>query len=72
MTEMKLTKKQITVSTDEFRWAHGKAPRGIGGWAFDFNFKIRESAPRGTYAEAKKWAINRAIELHTTHIEVCS
>ena len=70
----KITKNQVRVSTSDFVLTHGKAPRGIGGWYFYFprcNHKT-ESAPRGTYTESKKWAINRAAELGTTLVEVCS
>ena len=70
---MKLTKNQVRVSTTSFRFAHGHSPRGEGGWAFDFNGRGQtEFAPRGTFAEAKKWAVNRAVELGTTLVEVCS
>ena len=68
----KLTKNQVRVSTSDFRFSHGKSPRGFGGWVFEFNHAFVERAPTGSFAEAKKWAINRAVQLGTTTVEVCS
>tara|TARA_R110000824_G_scaffold104232_1_gene247397 strand:+ start:1123 stop:1509 length:387 start_codon:yes stop_codon:yes gene_type:complete len=72
-TVLEITKKQVRVSTSDFVLSHGKAPRGIGGWAFYFpQHQTTEWAPRGTYTASKKWAINRAVELGTTLVEVGS
>ena len=70
--KMKITKSQVKVSTSDYRFAHGKEPRGFGGWYFEFNNALIEQAPSGSFTEAKKWAINRAIVLGTTTVEVCS
>ena len=67
-----LTKNQVRVSTSNYRFAHGKSPRGFGTWLFEFNNAFIERAPSGSFTEAKKWAINRAIVLGTTTVEVCS
>lgn len=76
-----LTKNQVRVSTSNFRFAHGKSPRGFGGWFFEFGTNwdcdcfgeaIIERAPGGTFADAKNWAVNRAVQLGTTKVEVCS
>lgn len=67
-----LTKNQVRVSTSDFRFAHGKSPRGFGGWFFEFNYAFVERAPSGSFTEAKKWAINRAVQLGTATVEVCS
>ena len=79
--EMKqLTKSQARVSTSNFRFAHGKSPRGFDGWFFEFGTSTDylmsganiERAPSGTFTEAKKWAVNRAVQLGTPIVEVCS
>jgi len=79
--EMKqLTKNQVRVSTSNFRFAHGKSPRGFGGWYFEFGTSTDylmsganiERAPSGSFTEAKVWAVNRAVQLGTTSVEVCS
>ena len=68
----KLTKNQVRVSTSDFRFAHGKSPRGFGGWVFEFNHAFVERAESMKRYEAKKWAINRAVQLGTTTVDVCS
>ena len=68
---MKTTKSQVNVSTSDYRFAHGKEPRGFGGWYFDFG-NLTESSPKVTYSDAKKWAVNRACELGVTRVKVCS
>lgn len=44
----------------DFRFSHGKAPRGRGSWAFGFGSVVDGDAawfaPSGTFAEAKKAA----------------
>jgi len=67
-----LRKSQVRVSTRDFRFAHGKSPRGLGGWFFEFGNVFVERAPRGSFTEAKAWAVNRAVQLGTTSVEVCS
>lgn len=50
-------------STAEFEFSHGKKPRGFGYWAFFFGRNPNAEAvfaPRGTFAEAKRWAAKEA------------
>ena len=53
---------KIEFDTTDFELAHGRKPRGIGGWAFSEtrNPKSMEDVIwiRGTYTEAKKQLIN--------------
>jgi len=78
---MILFKKNVKVSTANFSFSWGHSPRGVGEWSFDFGTSPNEpmgvstyieTAERGTFAEAKKWAINRAVELGTPYVAVCS
>ncbi len=50
-------------STREFRFSHGKEPRGFGGWAFSIEGSEPVWAPSSTYADAKKWARAKAREM---------
>lgn len=43
---------RIKFMTDDYRWVHGKAPRGRGFWAFEFEGQNFYS--EGTLTEAKK------------------
>ena len=66
--------------TDEYEFAHGRAPRGRGGWAFvpadkaslpnylDYVFW----APSGTYREAKAAAKAHFSALGVDAVAVCS
>jgi hypothetical protein len=45
----------VDFSTREFRFSHGKEPKGYGSWAFEFEGRGPVWAPTSTYAEAKKW-----------------
>lgn len=56
---------KVEVSTSEFEFAHGRKPRGRGGWGFFFGDDRAaevEWAPGGgiLYADAKRWAIEEA------------
>lgn len=75
---------KVTVDTKVFECAQGKAPRGRGGWAFslgqDFD-RVDELAEdgkarvlwfSGTYAEAKKQAVQVARERGFDCLVVCS
>jgi hypothetical protein len=50
----------IEFNTSVFEFAHGRAPRGRGSWAFfpDRRCRIEDAvfSPSMTYAEAKRWA----------------
>ena len=49
----------IEFDTSAYEFAHGKAPKGYGSWAFDWEGTRRDPkpvwAPTSTYADAKKW-----------------
>jgi hypothetical protein len=53
----------VYVNTREYEFAHGKRPRGEGGWAFFFNPRAEVGTAcwfTGTYAEARKAAVAEA------------
>lgn len=62
-------RRHLTVrfETDGYQWAHGKAPRGYGQWAFTAlemdGGKEVFWAPSSTYSEAKKWARKHILSL---------
>lgn len=64
----KIAKKNVTVDTSEYRFSHGREPKGRGCWAFsekrdpDFGSKDEVKWYTGTYAEAKKQAVAEAAE----------
>lgn len=62
-----IKKNQVRVDTSEYRFSHGREPKGRGCWAFsykrdpDFASKSGEVLWfTGTYAEARKQAIATA------------
>lgn len=65
-------------NTRDFRFSHGKEPRGHGSWAFEIVGRETVLAPTSNYAAAKKWAIAEAKKLAPAgyagivHINVCS
>lgn len=38
-----------------YRLTHGKAPRGYGAWAFEFEGRAPVLAPSSTFADARRW-----------------
>lgn len=65
----------MEIHTTEFQFAHGKLPRGTGMWAFAQNsFTPADKVFwfTGSYATAKKAAIQHAKEHGWTRIEVRS
>ena len=55
----------VTIITDEYELAHGKKPRGDGGWAFfrHSHCSVVHEEPiwkQGTFSEAKRQAVNVA------------
>jgi hypothetical protein len=66
---------KIEVDTSEFEFAHGKKPRGRGGWAFGFTRRATLEdlywTHNATYSEATKLAKAKARELgvHTIHLQ---
>lgn len=66
----------VEFNTREYEFSHGRAPRGRGSWAFAFtrNAPVSEViwAPSGTYAEAKKFAREKAKAAGVREVFVCS
>jgi len=72
----------MQIETNQYEFAHGKKPRGMGYWAFVFSVpasiaggasRLTEFAPSTmSYAEAKKWAQARARDLKAARVEVGS
>jgi hypothetical protein len=69
--EMKMT---VYVDTREFEVAHGRKPRGRGGWAFFFEYGQTGEAfwANGTYAEARRAAVAEAKRRGATDVFVGS
>lgn len=63
-----MTTTTVRFSTTEFEFAHGKKPRGTGGWAFCF--KGQTVFFQGTFTEAKvqaaAWVKTQTIERFVT------
>ena len=66
--------KDVIVRDSEYRFAHGKAPSGLGNWAFSYgkNGSLGTQFFSGKFSEAKKKAIKRAVEHGTTYVSVGS
>ena len=66
--------KDVIVRDSEYRFAHGKAPSGLGNWAFSYgkNGSLGTQFFYGKFSEAKKKAIKRAVEHGTTYVSVGS
>ena len=67
--------QQVVVSTREFEMAHGRSPRGRGGWAFFFDGATRvEEAVwfNGLFSEARRQAVLHARAHGFHHVEVGS
>lgn len=58
----------IEVSTREYEWSTGKAPRGTGNWAFNIGGEVEFIY--GSYTEAKKLAQIAAKKLGLWSIKV--
>ena len=58
-----------TISTEEYQFAHGRKPRGVGNWAFYFGrtgsfTRDPEFAPcMMSYSAACQWAKQQARQL---------
>lgn len=75
------TKTTLTFDTSAFALAHGKEPRGGSNWAFDFCKGNPRLGGRlvsgcvffnGTFAQAKKAAATKAVELGADFVVVLS
>jgi hypothetical protein len=69
-----------SISTTDYQFSHGHAPRGIGGWLFFLgprvafhadNYLERVIMARGTYRDCKAKAIQMARLAGVTEIVVC-
>lgn len=68
---------RIEFHSDRFEFAHGRKPKGRGGWAFhpDFNVDACDKSiiwVQGTFAEAKAQARKVAAERGWSDLEVLS
>ena len=64
----------VEFNTTDFQFSHGRAPRGIGGWAFSFvrNPQMDEIFwVNGTYGEAKEVARAKAKAEGKREVFVC-
>lgn len=66
--------KDVTVRDSEYRFAHGKAPSGLGNWAFHMgrNGSLGTQFFYGKFSESKKKAIKWAAEHGTEYVSVGS
>ncbi len=70
----KIAKNMVTVDTSEYRFSHGREPKGRGCWAFsekrdpDFSNKEEVKWYSGTYAQARRQAVAEAASNGTTRI----
>jgi hypothetical protein len=63
----------VDVSTRQYKFAHGKLPRGVGNWAFAFAGRPRLIVwVSGPYGQAKRTAVAEAKKLNVQLLEVCS
>lgn len=69
---MSVSRSSVSVSTSAYQFAHGRAPRGDGSWAFYF---AGESEPRwfqGSYSAARAEAVRVAAEAGCSSVSVGS
>lgn len=65
----------VYVETNSYVAAHGKNPRGFGGWWFELSgggFDLGQFNFTGLYGEAKRAAKVRAKEVGATTVRVLS
>lgn len=72
MTTPTVKQTQVKVNVDKYIFVHGKAPRGRGHWYFAFDASTDEEGifVYGSYADAKKTAIDKAAQLGCRYITV--
>jgi len=66
---------RILVNTMQYEFAHGKLPRGDGGWAFQIGSKYDVDKiffAQGKFSVAKKIAIAEAKKRGELYVEVLS
>jgi len=52
----------MTVDTSKYKGVHGKEPKGNGMWAFEVGGEEIFTPSKMSYADAKKWASEKAKE----------
>jgi hypothetical protein len=68
----------VDVSTVDFRFSHGREPRGFGSWAFYYGFGRGDTLQeptffnQATYASARRAAVKDAASRGFTFVEVGS
>ena len=76
----RLYASQVEVYDSEYRFTHGRAPRGVGFWAFSFGSKkaeptwILDASGKGqlTFAAARRIACQQAAAQGIDRIFVCT
>lgn len=69
-----IAKNLVTVDTSEYRFSHGREPKGRGCWAFsekrdpDFSNKEEVKWYSGTYTQARRQAVTEAAANGITRI----
>lgn len=69
-----IRQKDVIVKDSEYRFAHGKAPSGLGNWAFHMgkNGALGTQFFHGKFSDSKKKAIKWAVEHGTKYVSVRS
>lgn len=65
----------MEISTSNYKFTHGKAPRGYAVWVFRFNYSGKPSeelSHTGKYADAAKSARTYAVNHNASGIVLCS
>lgn len=78
----RVRENNMEFNTSEFEFAHGRKPKGVGMWAFEFvgtmgeqgtsRWRVEYAPGTLPFGEAKKWARARAKELNCNLVRVCS
>jgi len=69
-----MRQQDIDIITSNYRFSHGREPRGRGSWAFQFGTPDAEPVwcPGSvTYATARRWALNEAVRCRAARVYVC-
>ena len=65
------TRNTVWFDTAEFEFSHGKTPRGIGMWAFDFGRGPEFTPDCCSFTDAKRWAKKQAQARRVSAVAVC-
>lgn len=66
-----ISKSQVTVDTSEYRFSHGREPKGRGSWAFSEKRNPNYKEVKwydGTYVQARRQAVTEAAANGITRI----